>query len=116
MAIDKIGEYLTKIGEYLIGDPLRILTLIGGSGGLLYWYDQYKNRTRLRVMLLELGLTSNSAGQQACIRFEAENLGTMPLSLDLLVSLAGIVPVVMRRKSGPRLHRDFYNYNIETTD
>jgi len=116
MAMDKIGEYLTNIGEYLIDDLLRILTLIGGAGGLLYWYDRYRNRTRLRVMLLDFGLTSKSAGQQACIRFEAENLGTMPLSLDPLVSLTGIVPVVMQRKSGPRLHRDSYNYKIETTD
>jgi len=116
MVWNNVLEVITKIFNYLTSDPLRILSLVGGSGGLVYWYDRYRNRTRLRVKLLDLGLSPHYGKQQLCIRFEAENLGTLPVSLEPLVLLSGIIPVVMRKKLGPRLQRNLYNYEIISQD
>ena len=95
---------------------MRILALIGGSGGLVYWLDRYKNRTRLRVRLLDLGLNPHYGESQARIRFEAENFGTAPMSLEPTVYLKGIIPKVMRRTPGKKLKISSYSYEIRSPD
>lgn len=47
---------LTSLGqgwEYLVADPLRVLYLIGGAGGLVYWWDRVRDRRRLAVRIME---------------------------------------------------------------
>jgi hypothetical protein len=77
--------------NYFIDDPLRILTIIGGSGGLIYWYDRCQNRSRLKIRLKTFGLVKSSSDNKKHITFEAENYGTNPMSLEPCVLLKGIV-------------------------
>jgi hypothetical protein len=115
-----ITGYLGKINmdliQYFITDPLRILTLIGGTGGLLYWYDRYQNRSRIKIRLHSLGLVPDTSDQKKHIIFEAENFGTAPVSLEPYVLLKGVVPVEVRIKPNRRLYWSRYNYKIETSD
>lgn len=102
--------------NYFITDPLRILTVIGGTGGLLYWYDRYQNRSRIKIRLHALGLVPNSSDKKKHIIFEAENFGASPVSLEPYVLLKGIVPVEVRLKPNRRLFWSKYSYKIETSE
>ena len=101
-------KLLSKLIRYFLDDPMRLISLIGGSGGIVYWFDRYKNRTRLRVRLLRLGIDPS----EACIVFEAENIGNSPMSLEPLVYLKGIIPTEMRKERGRRLKLSKYSYEI----
>ena len=107
---------LIKLIDYFTDDPMRVLALIGGSGGLVYWLDRYKNRARLRVRLLDLGLSPHYGENEARIRFEAENFGTVPMSLKPIVYLKGIIPKVMRRTPEKKLKISSYSYEIRASD
>jgi hypothetical protein len=102
--------------NYFINDPLRILTVIGGTGGLLYWYDRYKTRSRIKIRLLANGLVPSSSDNKNYISFEAENFGSAPVSLEPDVLLKGIIPIALRIKSNKRLKWSNYNFKIETSE
>lgn len=38
--------------NYFTGDPLRILYIIGGSGGVWFWINEWRFRTRLKIRML----------------------------------------------------------------
>ncbi len=114
--VNELINLIIRVWHYFLDDPMRILALIGGSGGLVYWYDRYKNRTRLRVRLLDLGLYPKHGNTESCIRFEAENFGTVPISLEPIVYLSGIIPQVMRREPEKKLKRCAYSYEIRSSD
>ena len=100
-----------KMIAHLLNDPLRVLTLVGGSGGLVYWYDRYKNRTRLRIKILNLGLTQPDPNNNKMrIQFEIENLGTKPTSIDNLVYVSGITPKCIPNSTGKK-HTFTYKLN-----
>lgn len=111
-------EILYKIIYYFLDDPLRILYLIGGSGGIFFWVDRYLNRITLRVELIDFGLSQYKPARvlnRFKIRFEVENLGTKPTSLEKTIKLKGFIPIDHQKKAEPRsrLRRYFYNYEIE---
>lgn len=85
-------DILSKLLDYFLQDPLRILTLLGGSGGLMYWVHLFLNRTRLGVTLTQEDFYSESGRGQPKLLFEAINLGTGPTSLESSVGLAGFSP------------------------
>jgi hypothetical protein len=69
--------------NYFAQDPLKILYVLGGSGGLLYWWDRYRNRPRLNVRLLDEEFDVKEAPHlQITTRFEVENVGTEKTSLE----------------------------------
>lgn len=74
----------------------ELIALIGGSGGLLYYVDRVRNRSRLRVRILrELPDSSmeTSTGDVAFghyVEFEAQNLGAAPMSLEPTVTMVGL--------------------------
>ncbi len=39
--------------EYFLNDPLRLLYLTGGTGGIWYWMGQWRDRTRVRIKIIE---------------------------------------------------------------
>lgn len=111
-------EILYKIIYFFLDDPLRILYLIGGSGGIFYWVNRYLNRITLRVELIEFGLSQyplKSIKDSFKIRFEITNLGLKPTSLEKTIKLKGIIPIDFRKKAEPRnrLKRNIYNYEID---
>ncbi len=95
-----------KLLDWFAKDPIRILTVIGGAGGVVYWWDRFRNRSRLRVRLLS---ETSATGSPAILRFEAQNLGSGPMSLEPVVVLTGYTPM----KREPRL---YYFAIAQTTD
>jgi len=102
-----------EIIAYFSKDPLRVLAVLGGGGGLLYWYDRYKNRARLRINIINLGLISPDSSNKVCIQFEIENLGILPNSIEHSVSLSGITPKCLPNSTG---ERHTFSYMLKDTD
>ncbi len=73
----------------------RVVGVLGGSGGLMYWIDRFRNRSRLRVRLLREQFPCNVGGP-ALVKFEVENIGRDPMSLKETVLLSALTP---QRKS-----------------
>lgn len=80
--------------NYFISDPLRIIYLIGGSGGVLFYWDRWKNRIRLRVELLKELFSDN----KYVVSFEVENLGSKVTSLEKDIFLTGLNPKMKAKK------------------
>ena len=108
-----IKMILKDIYGYIASDPIRILSLVGGAGGLMYWFDRYKNRTRIKVKIINIGLITKTGSDQVVIRIEVENIGTLPNSIDEDIVLSGIIPKCVPGSVG---ERKLYHYKINTTD
>ncbi len=52
-------------------------------------YDRYRNRPRIRVRILDIGVTP----EHAWLEFEVENLATIPNSIGPTITLSGLTPV-----------------------
>ena len=85
--------------NYFAQDPLKILYLFGGSGGLMYWWGLYRNRPRLSVRLLNEEFdVAESPFLRITTRFEVENVGTEKTSLEPEVLFTGYTVKRMRRQ------------------
>jgi len=109
-------EFINGLIAYFKNDPMRILSLVGGSGGLVYWVDRYLNRTRLKVKIMDLGLHKKPGEPQSTLVFEAENLGTKPTSLNSQIILYGFVPKSVQRGTAKKIKRKKYTFHIESSD
>lgn len=68
---------------YFGADPLRLLYLIGGSGGIWYWVTLWRNRVRIDVRLIERIMDTHFLTfVKLDLEFEAENLGATATSLS----------------------------------
>ncbi len=76
---------LKSIIQYFADDPLRLVYVLGGSGGLAYWIHLLRYRTRLSVRIVQ------EHPKLTILSFEAENLGASPMSLNPTVTLTGYV-------------------------
>jgi len=106
-------DWINNIVSYFQKDPLRILILLVGSGGIGYWISLYRNRIRLQVRIIDLGLFKTSHRNDACIRFEAENLGNTPTSLKATVLVKGFIPRIMTKHDNVKRS---YEYVIQSAD
>jgi len=70
-------DILNAIWEYFKKDPHKLLLWVGGSGGVLYWINLYRFRTRIEIRDLKEHFFSNDC----YISFEAENLGNAQTSI-----------------------------------
>lgn len=85
-------EFLTDIIKYISDDPLRILYILGGSGGIIYWWDRWRNRPQIRVRLLNEEFNSiDEDTLEITTTFEVENLGDLT-SLEPNVEFSGYTP------------------------
>ena len=91
-----MGLIIGDIFQWFKDDPIRVLTVAGGSGGLIYWYDRFRNRCRLRVRDIR------ESGDS--VSFEVENLGGGPTSLQ---------PTVLKRAMGLSGERGTASYTIQ---
>jgi hypothetical protein len=80
-----------------------LLTLVAGTGGLMYWVDRWRNRIRFYVRLLEIDDTFFS--------FEVENVGREPTSLAHQVGLIGY-----RRDGSRKADRVEETYSVIAED
>ena len=77
---------MASIVEYFAQDPLRILYVVGGSGGIWFWVSQWRGRVRLAVRSLQHQIhDSTQPDIKLELRFEVENLGDSPTSIEQFV-------------------------------
>lgn len=76
-------------------DPIRLLTVTGGAGGVAYWADRIRNRSRLRVRILR---EQSGSEKLPLLRFEAQNLGVSPMSLEPVIVVTGYTPLKRQRR------------------
>jgi len=87
-----VGSTLAKTLDYFATDPLRLLTLIGGSGGFAYWVSLYRGRSRVVIRRFRERTAVSATDPRPCIEFEAESHGKEPTSLQPEVSMVGYTP------------------------
>ena len=84
---------ITSIIDYFAKDPLKILYLLGGSGGIWYWINQWRGRVRIRVRLLnETFSPKENPNLEVNTTYEIENIGSSPTSLIPQVTISGYAP------------------------
>ena len=93
-----------SIVNYFAQDPLKILYALGGSGGLIYWWDRYRNRPRLRVRLLDEQFEVRERPYlEITTRFEVENVGTEKTSLEPEVLFTGYTVKRQRHRGAQKI-------------
>jgi len=105
-----------NIIDYFKEDPMRLLALIGGTGGVVYWIDRYQNRTRIKIRLIKYGFFTKRGEVKSDLVFEVENLGTTPTSLESYIVLKGFIPKSMQHKPEKLINREKYIFKIEETN
>jgi hypothetical protein len=84
---------MNRILEYFINDPLRILYLLGGTGGIWFWFGQWRDRVRVRIKIIdETRYVSDGMQYVPCVTCEIENIGGRPTSMLEVVTLTGYTP------------------------
>ena len=82
---------------YFAADPLKLLYVLGGTGGLWFWVEKWLDRRRLRVRLLAHSFDIVPAGLRVTVQFEVENIGKSPTSLEPFVQCVGYSPERKRK-------------------
>jgi len=78
--------------SYIASDPMRILYLLGGTGGVWYWINQWRDRVRTRVNVIKIEPFIADMTECSSVTCEVENLGARPTSLASSVTLTGYTP------------------------
>lgn len=78
---------MEKILAYLVDDPLRLLYLTGGSGGIWFWITIWRDQIRIRINSLEHQF--DETGQEVKLIFEVINCGNRATSLDQSIAVEG---------------------------
>lgn len=91
----KMAEFIEGIYNYFASDPIRLLTLIGGAGGVLYWWDRIRSRPRICGRIIEEH-SPTAYGQ--LLKFEIENRGSAATSLSPKVIVTGYDPKGVKRR------------------
>jgi hypothetical protein len=100
-------DTVSKVVDYFLQDPLRVLALIGGSGGVAYWVALYRGRSRIAIRDFRELTARSATDPRPCIQFEAESLGKDPVSLAREIQMTGYTPRRERRE---------YTFRIEGAD
>lgn len=71
-------------------DPLRLLYITGGSGGLWFWISQWRGRTRIIVRVLDkTNELRENPEMNAFLALEIVNVGDRPTSLEPKICFRG---------------------------
>ena len=79
--------------------------IVGGTGGLVYWWDRWRYRTRVQIR--DIKISTSQDNQHSVLSFEAENLGHSPTSIQSAVIVMGC---------GPKKERFKYTFTITSGD
>lgn len=95
-----MSEVLQSIGSYFLQDPLRVLYVLGGSGGVVFWWKLYRDRPRLKIRLLDQTIKSvDMSTLEITTRFEIENISDAKTSLEPEIVFTGYTPKRERSKN-----------------
>ena len=91
-------DYINNIYTYFSTNPSKILFLIVGSGGIVYWWKLYRSRPKLKVRLLSEEYKSiDISNMEIKSIFEVENIGGSTTSLEPIVTFTGYTPKKERK-------------------
>ena len=94
-----------QIINYFIEDPLRIFYFFGGSGGIWFWFNEWRFRTRVKVRILDETLDNTENPNVSVIsNLEIVNLGD---------SVTSIEPVVIMKALTPERDNVTYQFSVE---
>lgn len=88
---------VSSVINYFLNDPMKILYLLGGSGGLHYWINQWRSRARLSVKILSERYSSGSEPFNVQISIECINLGSLVTALNSEVEVKALSPEKNKR-------------------
>lgn len=78
------------IANYFASDPLKLLYLVGGTGGIWYWISQWRDRIRIRVRIRRETFDVKEAPNiEVTAEYEIENIGGRVTSLDPTLTVSG---------------------------
>lgn len=81
---------MDDILNYFISDPLKVLYLLGGAGGVWFWIEKWLERIRIQVRPTNHSFDTNlNTTLKVILEFEVVNLGKSPTSLEPYVYCAG---------------------------
>src|SRR5450631_1742570 len=83
---------LDAVIGYFAADPLKLLYVFGGTGGLWYWSEQWFDRSRLRLRVLAHSFDTSPDGLRVTLQFEAVNVGKSSTSLEPYIDCVGYSP------------------------
>jgi len=84
---------ISNLIDYFSKNPIRLLYLIGGTRGVWYWINQWRDRVRIRIKIIEeKPFISRDLVECSTMQCEVENLGSRPTSLRKTVRLTGYTP------------------------
>lgn len=81
---------LSKIVDFFSEDPLRLLYVIGGSGGIMYWWDRLTKRPKLAVRIN----MEETIADRIRLNFEVENRSHLATSLEQEILFRGYNPKI----------------------
>lgn len=83
---------MDAIIAYFTNDPLKILYLLGGAGGVWFWIEKWRERIRISVRTVGHSFDTK-LGELLAVEFEFEavNLGKWPTSLEPHVYCSGYI-------------------------
>ena len=102
---------MEELLAYFAKDPMRVLYLLGSSGGIVFWWDRWRHRPHLRLRVRDHGVLQQSPG----LVLSVENLGATPTSLEPAVTVQWLRwadgerrwrPLVKRRRLYRLTHPD----------
>lgn len=74
---------MDAIVAYFTNDPLKILYILGGAGGIWFWIERWLDRIRVRVRLLSHSFdTKPDETLEVTVELEVVNVGKLPTSLE----------------------------------
>jgi hypothetical protein len=73
-------EIATKVITYFANDPMKLLYLLGGSGGVSYWYEKWSSKIKIKVKIKNQEYSPTDTSIK--FEFDAVNLGEKSTSLS----------------------------------
>ena len=73
-------EIAAKVLAYFANDPMKVFYLLGGSGGVFYWYEKWASKIKLKAKLTNQIYSPDD--MSATFEFKAINIGEKATSLS----------------------------------
>jgi hypothetical protein len=80
---------MNTVIAYFLNDPLRILYLLGGAGGIWFWVEKWLDRIRLYVRPISHTFDLKADDIEVKFVFEVVNIGKSPTSLSPSIDCVG---------------------------
>lgn len=88
---------LDSVIEYFGYDPLKLLYLFGGAGGVWFWIDKWKGRVRLDFELGQVHYNPQNQRSEIELNFKCRNIGNSTTSLIRQIPVSAYIGMTEKR-------------------